>query len=887
LRIGGTDTASAPRSRERRRPRSLLRIAVVLFLVIGYTALVFAGGVTFFAYLRPALQNLSGATTTRHAMAALVRAPGNYLRAQMARAPVEQLSVDVKFKHMHKIHEKRAEAMRMGVLLTSSEDLVPATITHRGRTVPVKIRLKGDLTDHLVGDKWSFRVQVKSNDQLFGMRRFSIQAPSTRGFHSELFALEHLRREGVLAPRYFFVDVVVNGKNVGLMALEEHFSKELLESQQRKEGVILRFDEEPFWQNMTQNVGHGPFDNFRIASIQPFASGRISRSRKLSADLEIATGLLRAFIEHRLPATQVFDVELLGRFLAVAEIWRSTHALRWHNVRFYFNPITARLEPVGFDLNLQIHYAGGGLGARSNDYSAWLLEDSAIRRAFIASLRRIADDVVAGPLLEELRELEAAQLVLLHREFPLRAPFDFQPVLEHARLLRTIDEGNFPLFAPEMGDAARRYARALEAYIQEDARGRYLELVNTLPVPVKVTSLRFSDIDAGPDFAVAAGVDLPLELPPTDYQAAPSPLRLYYAGGDGYGVDGVAWVEGQAESYSFAAVSYAPPLARNPVPRASLEEALAQHAFLGHDAQENWLRVAPGRWDVQGSLVLPEGMGLRIPAGTRLFFPPREGLVASGPLEFAGTPEEPVVLEGARGDDPARLWAGVVVLESDRPCHWSHVFVRHTGGFDHEGWSLTGGVVFRKTSVTLEGVHIEGSRGEDALNVIRSRIAFTDVDITDTASDAFDGDFTEGTLEGGRISRVGGDGIDVSGSEVVLRGVYLSEIRDKAVSVGEASRLGATGLRIEKVGTAFVSKDSSRGEISDSLVEDVTHVALMAYVKKPEYGPGEVVARNNRFSGVGKLAVAQVGRRVVVDGEPVAEEDVDVDALYDKGYMRR
>ena len=34
---------------------------------------------------------------------------------------------------------------------------------------------------------------------------------------------------------------------MGVYALEEHFTKELLESQKRREGVIISFDEHRFW----------------------------------------------------------------------------------------------------------------------------------------------------------------------------------------------------------------------------------------------------------------------------------------------------------------------------------------------------------------------------------------------------------------------------------------------------------------------------------------------------------------------------------------------------------------------------------------------------------------------------------------------------------------
>ena len=84
-------------------------------------------------------------------------------------------------------------------------------------------------------------------------------------------------------------------------------------------------------------------------------------------------------------------------------------------------------------------------------------------------------------------------------------------------------------------------------------------------------------------------------------------------------------------------------------------------------------------------------------------------------------------------------------------------------------------------------------------------------------SDAFDGDFSEGRIEGGTIRDAGGDAIDVSGSRVDVRDVGIQGIGDKAVSVGEASTLSASGLRIQSVGTAFVSKDRSLAELRDSL----------------------------------------------------------------------
>ena len=82
-------------------------------------------------------------------MAALRTAPGNYLR----KVEVPQFVLDIKFEHWKKILDKRAQALAQGSLIQQADDFVPATIRYAdGDTkgeAKVKLRLKGDLLDHL------------------------------------------------------------------------------------------------------------------------------------------------------------------------------------------------------------------------------------------------------------------------------------------------------------------------------------------------------------------------------------------------------------------------------------------------------------------------------------------------------------------------------------------------------------------------------------------------------------------------------------------------------------------------------------------------------------------------------------------------------------------
>ena len=87
----------------------------------------------------------------------------------------------------------------------------------------------------------------------------------------------------------------------------------------------------------------------KTADISSFQSGKIQLDPVLSAEAETARSLLRSFENGTLPASQVFDVRLMGRFFAISDLWAACHGTNWHNLRFYYNPITTRLEPVVFD----------------------------------------------------------------------------------------------------------------------------------------------------------------------------------------------------------------------------------------------------------------------------------------------------------------------------------------------------------------------------------------------------------------------------------------------------------------------------------------------------------------------------------------------------------
>ncbi|MFN2110880.1 MAG: CotH kinase family protein, partial [Anaerolineae bacterium] len=264
---------------------------------------------------------------------------------------LDTLYIDIAPDDFAQIEAKRQEALERWILLADDTDFVPATLRWRGDVIPVELRLKGDWADHLARDKWSFRIHTKDGMYFEGMRVFSLQGPSTRTYLNEWLYMENLRAEDVLSVGYWFVHGVVNGEYKGIYAVEESFAKELLESQQRREGVIIRYNEDLLWEYWADydNDLMTPRGVMDFHIIDEFGTGRVDASPALSVQRDAAAGKLRALKRGERTASEVFDVETLAKFLALSDVWGAQHALIWHNLRFYYNPVTARLEPIGFD----------------------------------------------------------------------------------------------------------------------------------------------------------------------------------------------------------------------------------------------------------------------------------------------------------------------------------------------------------------------------------------------------------------------------------------------------------------------------------------------------------------------------------------------------------
>jgi hypothetical protein len=191
----------------------------------------------------------------------------------------------------------------------------------------------------------------------------------------------------------------------------------------------------------------------------------------------------------------------------------------------------------------------------------------------------------------------------------------------------------------------------------------------------------------------------------------------------------------------------------------------------------------------------------------------------------------------------------------------------------------TAGVAFVDSKLRAHEVVFEDFGTEDALNVVRGHVTLSALRFVHADSDAFDGDFVEGTIDDVDLEDIGGDGIDLSGSEITLRTVRAHGVRDKAISVGERSRVEVSGLSAEDGAFALVAKDGSEVRAEHIRAQDVW-IAIAAYTKKREFGPARIQADGLAVAGRSFPFLVQTGSRAILDGRRLPTRSFDSEVLY-------
>ncbi len=738
--------------------------------------------------------------------------PLNYIKGLLSKP--DQLDISIKHLDFQKLAYQAQEAEKLGYIASHlKEDYVPATIKFKEKTYKVKLRLKGLELKHLQPEKWSLKIKVKNNT-IKGLSEFAIQAPPTRAYLNEWIYHKFLGHENLLHLKTDFVNVSLNGKDIGVFNLEESFNKTVLERNQRREGLIFRI------------IKGGT----KVYGANSIKEKRLKHANHIGLVSQVAYD----FMKGKLTTSEVFDVDKTARYFAVSDLFGGIHGHLELNFPMYFNPINHRFEPIGYDANSGMQYVEGSNGIAGSWHGAWtagdrllgkrIFSDTAFYKVYVAELEKLNKSYYEK-ILDSLENDLSTKLSVLYKSYP--EYFHSTGYFDHN--LKTIQKTLSP--AGKIQNPVFLYKKIKHQIL--------VNFNNVSNVPIKILGLAVNGKPIHTDiegdlikyphlkneenkeflsFKVFNGLQI------NDTLMNRVDLRYKVLGAKEEGSVNLALIVGEEIEY----------------PKAYLQgsiENLQKFAFIEVNTKLKEINILEGEHQLHRDLIIPRGYHLVIGNQTSIDLINGSKIISHSPVRLNGLEDKPIKIFSS--DTSGQ---GFTVLQAGGESVLRHVSFENMRNPKINAWSLSGAINFYQSNVTLTGCVFDTNYSEDMLNIIQSRFEMQHCKIKNTYSDAFDGDFVQGSINNSVFENSGNDAIDVSGSKLSVDRVEILHAGDKGLSAGEDSYIAASNMLILKSEIAVASKDKSHIEL-DGIKIDQSTIGFTCFQKKEEYDIATINAK--------------------------------------------
>jgi hypothetical protein len=799
----------------------------------------------------------------------------------------EKIYIDIAFEDYQKIAYKREKSLALGVHLTEDDDYVPGTIRYNDETYKVKLRLKGDLLDHLRSDKWSFRIKIRNSKTLFGMETFSIQTPKARNWLNEIVYQHVLKKEGIITPRTKFLEVVINGKNKGIYELEEHFDKIMIENNLLREGPIIKFNENLRYINKVYSPSIGYNNNagvYLFTDIDSLQTNKIMKNPVLFNQFDVGKNRIELFRQGKLKTSQVFDSEKLAKYFALSELTGAQHGLFFHNHRFYYNPVTTKLEPTGFDGDagkeiVDLIFVDDHLWIRE------LFKDVDFFEAYIKELEKISNKEYVDNIFSELKEENKRNINILHKDNPF---YHFSKDVYYNNM--------------EIINKYLNPGKALQAYFyqQKTIIKERTEIKES--VIVKVSNVQSMPL-------VIENVMLEVENQKIELQTEEKQILLPYYPEEFPEYKKLEfiipkefeWKDEYAKNMSinFKILGTEKLRSEKIIPWSNLDDNFIEDdiilkesnieefefiEIIENDDDNKKIQIKNGKWDINKDIIIPKGYTVFCNEGTTINLINNAIMLSYSPIIFIGSEEKPIKIISSDSTGE-----GLVLLntnnekninDKESKSELRHVIFDNLGTPSKKTWQLTGAVTFYESDVEIENCKFLNARSEDGLNIIRSKFEMKNTIIENTFSDAFDIDFGEGILDGIFFMNCGNDCLDTSGSNIEGNNINVVNVGDKGISIGEKSKAVLTNVNVRNAFIGIASKDQSELIINKLSVADSKY-GIGIYQKKAEYGSSKIRIENYELENNNQRHITEEGSVLILDDEIINGQEKKVyDILY-------
>ncbi|MBN8697666.1 MAG: CotH kinase family protein [Bacteroidetes bacterium] len=795
-------------------------------------------------------------------------------------AQPEKIAIEINSKDFKKLEKNRQNALERRVIINDLDgEYVDGVLHYNGKKIDIKLRLKGHMTDHLQNNKWSFRIKVKEKDETFmGMKRFTIQHPGTRGYIYEWIYHTLMKQEGVIALRYDFINVKVNGEDWGVYAVEENFENELIENNQRIKGPVLRYNPDLYWVNryngLTGMYSADEFARYYSADPQAYREEKVLKDSLQKHYYLKAIAMIEGLRANKIAVDEAFDIPRLAKFHAIIDLVGGVHSIDWSDIKYYYNPVTAKLEPVAYESftvlgskELSSQYMFVNLDSSQN-YSEWhemIFSNKVFFKEYMKHLERISQPSYLDAFFDMSNVELKKKLAIIHKEFPYKK-FDKNDYYKRQKQILHI------LNPP----------KALHAYLNR--------------VENNIAELQIAAIDALPVSIISIELDGKQFLPekeiilPAKQKGKALEYKNYRFGLKRTPSLTVDLLDSLKINYAVLGASKVKQTRVFPYPHTDNEflkeeqknkiSTVSGFDFLTVVDSTHSIFMKEGKNVLEKDLIIPSGYTCYVSAGTQIDLRNMAKIISYSPFIVMGLEEDQVVFSSSDSSSQ-----GIQFINAGAS-KFKNVVFKNFARVNDPQWKRSGAITFYESLADFANCSFYDFRSEDALSFIRSDFKITTSLFRGMKDDGLDADFSKGEIKNVAFENCKENGIDATFSTLTLNSVYFSGSDNKAINAKDGSELFLSDVVVKRSTIAISAEDLALVHFKELTISDCDY-GLVSYKNKPSAGHAKVEGAVLKFSNVKEHYLQERKSKILVDGKVVDKEIEDVELIIKKGEKKK
>ena len=748
-----------------------------------------------------------------------IRIPGHVFQGWLANP--DYISIDIKNNDFQWLSQQRDKALSQGIW-TGSDETVPATIRYGGEIIKADVRLKGNSIRHWGTDAWSLKVKTEGDSRLFGMREFSIQKPITRLYLTEWVFHKLLTYENIPNLQFSYVSVQINGKDMGIYALEEVPEERLLDANGYPDGPIFHINDN-MW--IIRAAGYFIEDSSNSVPVELYNSKKYNSSGDLEWQARKGLDLFEAFRDETITTTDAFDLRSLTRFMALSDLTGNINGNYGGNLKVYYNPVTSKLELIGNDAKSEviknIFYIDDRL------FNQRISKDPNLVWLYVHELERISEPEYLDRFFSVIDTDFKHNLSIMYKE----NPFYHFPREIYYQNQEKIRQTIFPY-------------RCQYSYLENVSIDGvvYIEAGAAQPMPVEILGLRVN----GELLPQTGGPNI---LPGNDFEEVMNYQILSFnlSNGENRVID-TDNLTLECRVYGTTPARSESVIGKARLSEWSLKEDIVrrqpnpeQFSWLNRDDRNHTFTVQPGIWEINKDLIIPEGYTVvtRQGGGTRLDLIQGAMILSYSPLRLSGNEDLPFEVTSSDGTGQ-----GILLLNVENDSVLSYVRINNLSVPDRNGWKVPSSLTFYRSAVIIDHCEFSGGNGQGSLlSLVKADGKISDSLFMGSKSDLLTSSFS--TIEvvdtqflGPALSGMSGTGSKIQALETLYDGSLMIGIRGM-----RSSDIIVENSHFSTARVAGIAEDGSVLTLRNCSI-NASVIGLAAYKNIAGYGPGTVYAEN-------------------------------------------